>query len=489
MAGSANQEYGVPLVNPGVTSPPTGLPHGSQPALYQGEGSRNWQIWNKMYQDYLAKIEKYKGTARYEQLLNNPYIQYQDYDPTFFEGLFGSTTGMQNFWNSRQTQALEALGQIQDADYQNNYNSPAQQALRETEAGINPDLAGVQGEPAADASPAVETAPTTMLDGADGSFEGLATGSINFLQGCIGLYQSLSSLGLLSAQKANAVLGAVSQANDLALSEVAGKKPMFTDNDGNVDYAALSDHLLNPSNKSALQSYKSLRGSARRYYKRAIGTLMYDADGRPTTALRREYVRQAADAAVGHKVAGEAIAETGMPDGLLDLSSKMAQTILDSKVKALELQNTARALENQLLGFRKELEEKRKQNYDAIVASEGAQAQYSSDYYGTTTDGGERLGQTEGKARAYLAEINKLQARWMKLKQETWNKLYDNVDSWKNPIWRGIGMNMLPGLQYSVDAIFESGGNVINGFSTGLGEGLGGVAEAYIKKNLGLKKK
>lgn len=474
---------GVPLVNPGA-APPSGLPHGGNPALYQGEGSTNWQIWNKMYQDYLSKIEKYKGTARYDQLLNNPYIQYQDYDPTFFEGLFGSTTGMQNFWNSRQTQALEALGQIQDADYQNEYNSPVQQAARETAAGINPNIAGVQGEPAADASPAVETAPVTSLDGADGSFEGLATGSINFLQGCIGLYQSLSSLGLLNAQKANAVLGAVSQANDLALSEVAGKKPMFTDANGNVDYAALSDHLLNPSNKSALQSYKGLRGPARRYYKRAVGTLMYDAEGRPTTALRREYTKQAAESAIAHKQAGEAIAETGMPDGLLDLSSKMAETILQAKVKALDLQNTARKLENDLLGFRKQLEEQRSGNYATMAAAEGAQAQYNADLYGTT-DGGERLGETEGKARAYMAQINKLQARWMKLKQETWNKLYDGVDSWKNPIWRGIGMNMLPGLQYSVDAIFESGGNVINGFSASLGEGLGGVANAYVSKGLG----
>lgn len=488
MAGM--NQFGVPPVNPGSTPPASPAGHGSSPALYQGEGSTNWQIWQKMYNDYLSRIEKYKGTARYDQLLNNPYIQYQDYDPTFFEGLFGSTTGMQNFWNSRQTQALEALGQIQDADYQNDYNSPVQQAAREVAAGLNPNITGVgTGEqPAADATPAVESSPVTSLDGADGSFEGLATGSINFLQGCVGLYNSLSSLGLLSANKASAVLDAVGKANSLALGEVAGKKPMFTDADGNVDYAALSDHLLNPSNKSGLQSYKGLKGSARRYYKRAIGTLMYDAEGRPTTALRREYTRQAADSAIAHKEASDAIAETGMPDGLLDLSSKMAETILQAKVKALELQNTARTLENDLLSFRKDLEEKRKANYETIAAAEAAQAGYTADAFGANEDG-ETLGQAEGKARLLQARLNKLQYRWMLLKQNTWNSLYDTVDQWKNPIWRGIGMNMLPGLQHSVDAVFQAGGDAISGFSTSFGEGLGGVANLAVKRGLGFKVK
>ena len=75
--------------------------------------------WQQDYDDYLKRIEQYKGSSFYNELLNNPYYQFQDFQANFFQGVWANTfddySAWDKFYNDRKTSGDEYLAQIIDA--------------------------------------------------------------------------------------------------------------------------------------------------------------------------------------------------------------------------------------------------------------------------------------------------------------------------------------------------------------------------------------
>lgn len=162
---------------------------GDNPESY---GRNQWYAWaNKYRQD----IEQYKGTSYYDQLANNPYLDYQEAPLNFFDRLWRNMTGTSaketDFQNQRQQSAQEYYAQVMDAMRQEQYNSPQAQMARMKEAGINPELSGGEGissgEPGSAAPDDTPPAATPTEDAA-------AAGNIMSLG--FGLFQNaISAIG------------------------------------------------------------------------------------------------------------------------------------------------------------------------------------------------------------------------------------------------------------------------------------------------------
>ena len=92
------------------------------------------------------------------QAAANPY-EGKEFTPSFWtniaEKLFGDYSARDSFYQQQDQSADEYIANLIDAQRQQKYNSPEQQAARERAAGINPDIAGqTVGEPAASATAA-----------------------------------------------------------------------------------------------------------------------------------------------------------------------------------------------------------------------------------------------------------------------------------------------------------------------------------------------
>lgn len=123
----------------------------------------------------------------------------------------------------------------QEAAYQEWYDSPAQQAARQREAGLNPDLMGVEQSQASDVAQPDSSPMSNIPSNLDVASTALGSlGSIaSVLSGVSGIMSTISSIGLQSAQK------------HLIDQQADGQFLNNIDSFRRQSYAALSDHLAN----------------------------------------------------------------------------------------------------------------------------------------------------------------------------------------------------------------------------------------------------
>lgn len=170
--------------------------------------------------EYLALLDKYKNIPDvYDRLINNPYVKYEA--PQTFFGALGDSTGL---WRSSLSKTIEerkALFKETNAqiinDYKDKlYNSPANSKALEQDAGLNPDITGVQpgnsqSTPIADKN---ESAPIGLQSSVKDAFDSLG----NIVQSALSLYSGFQSISSTSNLIESQRFGLIDTADKLSQS-------------------------------------------------------------------------------------------------------------------------------------------------------------------------------------------------------------------------------------------------------------------------------
>lgn len=112
-----------------------------------------WDEYNKLSEEYRNQLSPY---------LNYNY-QLGAWDK--FGNWLGFNTGEDKFRMEMQDRARLALAGLQNDSFQNTYNSEAEKAARERDAGLNPDLSGsAEGDPAASLEQPLQTIDPSLFE-------------------------------------------------------------------------------------------------------------------------------------------------------------------------------------------------------------------------------------------------------------------------------------------------------------------------------------
>lgn len=134
---------------------------------------------------------KSTGNKMYDSLYNaNPYVGLtynKSWWQSFLSGL-GFRTDYDRWLEEAQVNANEYDAQVASIKQQNEYNSPAQEAQRMRQAGLNPDLTGIQGV-AESASPIQDPQGMTPGQSESGEFGEVTQKIWNFGTSILSLYQ------------------------------------------------------------------------------------------------------------------------------------------------------------------------------------------------------------------------------------------------------------------------------------------------------------
>lgn len=338
--------------------------------------------WQQDYDAYLARIEQYKGTTYYDQLLNNPYYQFQDYSANWMQSIWasmtGQTTAWDQFYNDRKTSGDEYMSQVLDAMRQERYNDPQAEVARRTAAGLNDALNGGQqigsgetGEVAPDETPPVPVPHDAGLpDVASMGFQ-LFTGIMNFGS----FVQEFSGKAIDNAMKDVAL---TDSGFDSMIKILAGSSEMPGSAD---DYKELSEEERNALDLSMIQQldkavkegslgdmYSTRR--AKKLMKMMKGVVSYDKNGKPTLAYQNYRSKLLAERYGSHEKAAQSMGNIAFSEDLATFASNIADKFgqIDYAIR----------------------------QYQQKVAE--MDAKYAQEYYGTEVDG-----QTVGTADARAA--------------------------------------------------------------------------------------
>lgn len=377
------------------------------------------------YQDYLARIEPYKGSTFYEQLKNNPYMTYQKAPLNFFQGLWSNITGDSSFedrfYNERQTSALEYMEQVLDAQRQQNYDDPAAQLARRRSAGLNDDLNGGEAIGTGTPGEAVpdETPPETPYSDAISVAGRVAQGSFELFQSAaslFGFFQDIAGKRLDNAAKDIAL---TDSGYDSIIKLLAGSSALPETRDeyegfSEAEKKSLDDELFDTLEKTyKFGDMKDMYSTKRvkRLMKLLRGTAQYDKDGRPTLAYQAYRDKLLAQRYGDHKTTAGVIGTPGFSEDVLEFGSKIAETYgaIDLAIRDAD-----------------------KRIKEASARSGEAQAGYDETYYGTVVDG---VSVAQSDARAAIAGnvASEQQAKNQKIVEDVMAQIngeFDKLNQW-----------------------------------------------------------
>lgn len=166
------------------------------------------------------------------QWSSNPYANY-DYKHTWWQKLWESM-GFRSKWDEfRESMAVnsaEYRSQLADKAHNEQYDSALSQAMREREAGINPDLAGnvdagssspMEPDPNAPIAPTSDD-PIQVIQGFGNTVMSIFTSAMGFAQSGLGLMQMKQALEAGNIQNAEALFNL---GKDVAVSYIPAKYP------------------------------------------------------------------------------------------------------------------------------------------------------------------------------------------------------------------------------------------------------------------------
>lgn len=407
--------------------------------------------WDSWYQNtYLKAIEKYKGTQYYQQLLDNPYAQYQDagrstistlFDPNngfgsrLLNGLtfgLGSAIGdaidnsaQSRLDSDRQQTAMEELSRIEGLMQQNNYNSSASQVARDIAAGLNPDIVGASGgAPAADNPGVNETdspaSPNDVMADAMASVQGIGSMASNFLTGCMNMMSFFQDFESKSIANAAGDIGLLDTVYNTALKQAAGMSGLPSTLE---DYQKLSEEeklgadqavydTLTASIKEGTLGSMVLNRRAKSMLKKMTGRVMYDKEGKPTLAFQQQRAAMLksfyGDTLDAGKSAGHPVMSN--PEdfaSVMELCMKFFGDYEDAVMK----------FNKKVLTYRERTAEAQARTAEAGAASAEAQSSYDVGMYS------EDLGKAEGEARRLEAEQRQLDTSLDSMMQEAMDGL------------------------------------------------------------------
>lgn len=392
--------------------------------------------------DYWNKIQQYKGTPYYEQLLNNPYIG-QQYSGSTIGNLLQSNwlyfltmglsseigenlndTGRAQFEQQQNQAAMEEFDRIIGQKRQDEYNSPSQQVSREIAAGINPQLVGVSGTPAAGSPGPDETASPLssagIAESQDAAFQQLGGYMSSFITGCLNLYSFFQDAEGKSIANAAGDISLADSVYTYALKTAAGMSSLPA---SRAEYDALSeeeklsaDTMVYETLKEAVKTgdlgSMQLNRRARSMLKKMTGRVMFDKEGKPTLAFQQQRASMLksfyGDTLEAGKSAGHPVMST--PDDFasvleksVDFFGKFEQKVRDTmfKLRDIELRTAS-----------------------ASAQSAEAQALYDKGMYDT------ELGQKENDALKAEADARKVTAELDSYLDSELDSLLDELDGY-----------------------------------------------------------
>lgn len=220
------------------------------------------------------------GSPEYQPLFDsNPYRQF-DYHMGAGENLLRSLGFRTKFDTQRESfnqNAAEYDNQVVGAQFENEYNSPAQQAAREKAAGLNTALSGLgASEPSAGVS--ADETPPTIAEGVDGSDVSNFVGSVlGTFTNSLGIMSALNSVKLQKLE-----IGEKSSDTILnTLEEMIGTDvPAFSDDEEGLaayeDYSnGVRDRVLNALKARGVS--KSVRGMFSDNFKSYLDGLAFNS--------------------------------------------------------------------------------------------------------------------------------------------------------------------------------------------------------------------
>lgn len=374
------------------------------------------------YQDYLSRIAQYQGTSFYEELLNNPYYQYQDYEPGFLETIgysgFGISNRAQTWLNERRTSGDEYMSQILDAKRTQEYSSPASEVARRQAAGLNDDLNGGQAIGTGEASDvAPDDTPPSNSPESGSEFIDVASKvaqlGISFFEEGASLIGFLQDYAGKEIANAKLDLDLTNTGYDQAVKLLAGSSSL----PGTFEeYAALSEeekasldtdmigqlkYLLFPSRGKGIYSTKT----ANRLMKILSGIVSYDKEGKPTLAYETYRSKLLAERYGAHKQAAGVIGTPGFSEDLLDFGQHIADTF-----GAIDLA----------------IKEAQKRTVEAGAESSEARASYDSSFY--TSD----LGASDRSARVAGNQASISQSKNIKIIEDLRKSVNEKFESLYN---------------------------------------------------------
>lgn len=296
--------------------------------------------WQQDYDDYLARIKPYEGSSFYQELLNNPYFQYQDFQGNFFQGIWANTTGdysaWDKFYNDRKTSGDEYLAQILDAQRQQQYDSPAAQVQRRAAAGLNDDLNGGQAVGSGEAAQAVpdDTPPPSEHQDPLAVTSEIMSVGFQLFQSGMSMFSFLQDMKGKSIANASADIGLTEQGYDSMLKILAGNSSMPSTREeyeglSEEEKAGLDDQLIQ-SLDAAIKNgeYKHMFSTrrAKSLMKVLRGNISYDKNGKPTLAYQAYRNKLLAQAYGDHKTAAGVIGTPGYSDDLIKFGEAIGNT-------------------------------------------------------------------------------------------------------------------------------------------------------------------
>lgn len=287
-----------------------------QQSAQQNGGSLTSQ--DQFILDYWNKIQQYKDTQYYSQLLNNPYIG-QEYSGSTVGNLLQSDllsllsfglsdeigqsindTGRAQFYQQQNQAANEEFDRILGMMQQNQYNSPASQVGRQIAAGINPALVGAGGEAAAGSTGPDETSsPLSAAQIAEAQNAQVAQiGGMmqSFISGCMNLYSFFQDAEGKSIGNAAGDITLADSVYNYAVKAAAGMSSLPS---SRAEYDALTEEEKMSADTTVYETLKAatktgdlgsmqLNRRARAMLKKMTGRVMYDKDGKPTLAFQQQ---------------------------------------------------------------------------------------------------------------------------------------------------------------------------------------------------------
>lgn len=191
------------------------------------KGASNDAYFDTIWSDqmYLDAIAQYKNESWYDQLLDNPFMRSKQarFETDPLTGLFNYQGAAAKYYGGMRTDAMNWLADKVDRMRQQDYNSPIEQAQRDSAAGLNSDLVGnIDSGQAAEND---NTIPPTFQNGATEYGSKIAECGLNIITSLMGFGQQIQQFGLNSAQMVTDEINADSSAFDYVVNQIAGLKP------------------------------------------------------------------------------------------------------------------------------------------------------------------------------------------------------------------------------------------------------------------------
>lgn len=363
---------------------------GTSKQLYEQFGEQYLQVIKAYGQEfadwYFSAKNHFKGTQWENQL---PSIFDAKYSPTLWEEIgqaMGDFSGMQGFYNQNAANIREGIQALYEAERKYTNESPAAQAARMAEAGINTSLPGNSGS-ISPGTGAVEPdvtpngVPGAEKTGADiASVLSTAVGTIasviDMLSSGVSISQAIENFGHTKSMNAmdelKALTGSVPGLNEF----LANLTPSSDWTDPATGQLIKAGTPLQASQIDSFIGSLGLRPESSKLLKGMIGKVKYDKNGNPTTGYQAAYNKLLAGSIGDAEKIVHGMSTPGYSDNLHEWAQNYQGIVAEANERILKAQLDAA---EKLAKFQANTQNS--ETGAAQAAAQIAEDQFNAEYY------------------------------------------------------------------------------------------------------------